>query len=71
MTAIERAARAMYDEVQPDWDWSDPDAELLRRLYRANVRAALAALRDPGVGMDAGSLRAWQAQIDAILGEGD
>lgn len=69
MTAIERAARAMYDEVQPDWDWNDPDAEMLRRMYRANARAALTALRDPGLAMDAAALRMWQAQVDAILSE--
>jgi hypothetical protein len=71
MTAIERAARAMYDEVQPDWDWDDPDAELLRRMYRANARAALVALREPVMAMDDGALGIWQAQIDAILGEGE
>ncbi|WP_336960136.1 hypothetical protein [Sphingobium aquiterrae] len=47
MTPIERAARAMYDTVQPDWDWDDPDAELLRRMYRENARAALLAIRSP------------------------
>ena len=47
MTPIERAARAMYDEVAPDWSWDDPDAEILRGLYRANARAALRSLRDP------------------------
>jgi len=47
MTAIERAARAMYDNVKPDWDWDDPDAELLRAMYRENARAAIAAIREP------------------------
>ncbi len=47
MTPIERAAKAMYDAVQPEWDWNDPDGELLRQLYRDNARAAIAALRDP------------------------
>ncbi|MGK2910532.1 MAG: hypothetical protein ACSLE1_12145 [Sphingobium sp.] len=47
MTPIERAARAMYDAVSPDWEWDDPDAELLRRMYRANARAALLSLREP------------------------
>lgn len=47
MTPIERAAKAMYDAVQPEWDWNDPDAELLRRLYRDNARAAIASLRAP------------------------
>lgn len=69
MTGIERAARAMYDEVQPDWDWNDPDAELLRRMYRANARAALTAFREPGIAMDEVALRVWQAQVDAILSE--
>ncbi|WP_145958924.1 hypothetical protein [Sphingobium sp. SCG-1] len=45
MTPIERAARAMYEAVAPEWDWADPDAELLRRMYRANARAALQSLR--------------------------
>ena len=44
---IERAAKAMYDVVQPDWEWDDPDAELLRRMYRENALAAIAALREP------------------------
>lgn len=70
MTAIERAARAMYDEVQPDWDWDDPDAELLRRMYRANARAAIAALREPGIALDTNALRLWQEQIGAILSDG-
>lgn len=47
MTPIERAARAMYDAVQPEWDWNDPDAELLRRMYRENARVAIAAIREP------------------------
>lgn len=47
MTPIERAAKAMYDAVQPEWAWDDPDAELLRRMYRENARAALASLREP------------------------
>ncbi|ANI78484.1 hypothetical protein [Sphingobium sp. EP60837] len=47
MTPIERAARAMYNAVKPEWDWNDPDAELLRRMYRENARAAIAALREP------------------------
>jgi hypothetical protein len=60
MTPIERAARAMYDTVQPDWDWEDPDAELLRRMYRENARAALLALRTPSrqqcvIGHEAGT----------------
>lgn len=51
MNPIERAARAMYETVQPDWDWDDPDAELLRQMYRANARAAIAALHDPSEAM--------------------
>ena len=47
MTPIERAARAMYDAVQPEWDWNDPDAELLRQFYRKNACAAIAAVREP------------------------
>jgi hypothetical protein len=47
MTPTERAAKAMYDSVKPEWEWSDPGAEFLRRMYRDNVRAAIAALREP------------------------
>lgn len=47
MTPIERAARAMYEAVQPEWDWNDPDAELLRRMYRENARVAILSIRDP------------------------
>ena len=47
MTPIECAARAMHDAVQPEWDWNDPDAELLRQLYRKNACAAIAAIREP------------------------
>ena len=32
MTMIDRAARAMYATVQPEWRWDDPDAELLRQM---------------------------------------
>lgn len=56
MTPLERAARAMYDNVKPDWDWDDPDAELLRTMYRGNARAAIAAIREPSDSMrDAGA----------------
>jgi len=47
MTPIERAARILYDAVQPEWDWNDPGAEPLRRKYRENARAVIAALREP------------------------
>lgn len=47
MTPIERAAKAMYEVIQPEWDWSDPDAELLRSMCRENARAAIAVLREP------------------------
>ncbi len=47
MTPIERAARAMHDAVQPEWDWNDPDAELLRQLYRKNACAAISAICEP------------------------
>ena len=47
MTPIERAARAIYEAVQPEWHWNDPEAELSRRMYRKNARAAIAALREP------------------------
>lgn len=49
MTArpIERAARAMYDIIKPDWDWNDPAAGSLRQIYRQAAKAVLAALREP------------------------
>lgn len=59
----------MYDQVRPDWAWDDPDAELLRRMYRANVRAALIAIRDPGVDVEGDAVQSWQGVIDAILRE--
>ncbi len=81
MTPIERAARAMYDTVQPDWDWDDPDAELLRRMYRENARAALLAIRSPDpnqcrIGHETAdtSLQMvetiWTAMVDAALSQG-
>lgn len=79
MTPIERAARAMYDTVQPEWDWDDPDAELLRKMYRENARAAILAIREPSEAMrevnpSQGQViyaeDIWQAMIDAMLDEG-
>lgn len=67
--AVERAARAMYANIAPDWDWDDPDAEPMRRMYRDNARVVLATIRDPGVKMDALTLAGWQAVIDAMLAE--
>ncbi len=73
-TIIERAARAMYANVGPDWSWDDPDAEGMRHLYRENVRVALAALREPTEAMLAAgtsvdpALR-YRAMIDAALAE--
>ena len=73
---LERAARAMYDHVQPDWDWSDPDAELLRRLYRDNARVAFKAAMEPSAAMigrgegklaSGSSLAVWQAMVAALL----
>ena len=46
MTPIERAARAMHDAVQPEWDWNDPDAELLRQSYRKGACGTIAAIRE-------------------------
>ncbi|WP_311267839.1 hypothetical protein [Sphingobium sp. WCS2017Hpa-17] len=81
VTMIERAARAMYDNVQPEWDWDDPDAELLRRMYRDNARAAIRALREPSDAVtNAGynellcynsAGNAWRAMVDAVLAEQD
>ncbi|MES1984045.1 MAG: hypothetical protein V4461_03725 [Pseudomonadota bacterium] len=70
MTPIERAARAMYDAVLPEWSWDDPDAELLRKMYRANARAALLSLRDPTDAMcEAGGDHVTQGEritVDAL-----
>lgn len=83
MTPIERAARAMYDEISPDWDWDDPDAELLRIMYRANARAAFVSLRvatdtmcrvgrDHAGKIDPASIdRIWTVMMDAALTEGE
>ena len=76
LTPLERAARAMYENVQPDWDWSDPDAEPLRRMYRDNVRVAFMAVMEPSAAMiskgdsklaSAGCLAVWQAMVAAML----
>ena len=72
---LERAARAMYDHVQPDWAWSDPDAEPMRRMYRDNARVAFMAAMEPSAAMlgkgdgklGAGSLMVWQAMVAALL----
>lgn len=80
-TPLERAARAMYDTVQPDWDWHDPDAEPMRRMYRDNARAAFMAVMEPGAAMIAKGERklgdrqlgggncvaVWQAMLAALL----
>lgn len=70
MTPIERAARAMYETVAPEWDWADPDAELMRRMYRANAKAALQSLRSPTDAMcEAGGEHIEQAShitVDAL-----
>lgn len=66
---IERAARAMHQTVQPEWAWDEPDAELYRRMYRANALAVLAEIREPGIAIDVEALRHWQATIDAILAQ--
>jgi hypothetical protein len=66
----------MYDNVQPDWDWSDPDAEPMRKLYRDNARVAFMAVMEPSAAMigkgDAklergDSLAVWQAMVAALL----
>lgn len=76
LAPLERAARAMYDNVQPDWDWSDPDAEPMRKLYRDNARVALMAVMEPSAAMigkgdaklERGDSQAvWQAMVAALL----
>jgi hypothetical protein len=76
LTPLERAARAMYDNVQPDWDWNDPDAEPMRKLYRDNARVAFMAVMEPSAAMiargdskldGASGLTVWQAMMAALL----
>jgi hypothetical protein len=76
LAPLERAARAMYDNVQPDWDWSDPDAEPMRKLYRDNARVAFMAVMEPSAAMigkgdaklERGDSQAvWQAMVAALL----
>lgn len=79
MTMIDCAARAMHATVQPEWRWEDPDAELLRQMYRENARAAILAIRAPSQAMTrAGAhelqrgtsvAQTWQAMIDTCLDE--
>jgi hypothetical protein len=73
---LERAARAMYDNVQPDWDWHDPDAEPMRKMYRDNARVAFIAVMQPSAAMirkgdsklgNASCLAIWQAMVAAML----
>jgi hypothetical protein len=75
-TPLERAARAMYDNVQPDWDWHDPDAEPMRRMYRDNARVAFMAVFEPSAAMigkgaaklaGGDCLAVWQAMVAAML----
>lgn len=76
LTPLERAARAMYDNIQPDWDWSDPDAEPMRKMYRDNARVAFMAVMEPSAGMVSKGSRklessdcatVWQAMVAAML----
>ena len=76
LTPLERAARAMYDNVQPDWDWNDPDAAPMRSLYRENVRVALMAVIEPSTAMirkgdsklgGPDCVDVWQAMVAAML----
>ncbi|CAN5323860.1 hypothetical protein BH10PSE13_BH10PSE13_11510 [soil metagenome] len=51
LTPIERAAQAMHASAQPEWQWTDPDCEPLRKIYRDAARAMLRALHDPSEAM--------------------
>ena len=73
---LERAARAMYANIQPDWDWDDPDAEPLRKMYRDNARIAFIAIMEPSAAMiskgnnqleSLSCLAVWQAMVAAML----
>ena len=52
VTMIDRAAHAMYATVQPEWTWEEPDAELLRQMYRDNARPAILPIRNPSPAME-------------------
>lgn len=76
LSPLERAARAMYNNVQPDWDWNDPDGEPMRKLYRDNARVALMTVMEPSAAMIArgdsklaggSSQTVWQAMVAALL----
>lgn len=76
LTPLERAARAMYDNVQPDWEWHDPEAEPMRKLYRDNVRVAMMAIMEPSEAMigkgnarmeGSDCLAVWQTMLAAML----
>lgn len=76
LTPLERAARAMYDNVQPDWEWHDPDAEPMRKLYRDNVRVAMMAIMEPSEAMigkgnarmgGSDCLAVWKTMLAAML----
>lgn len=77
-TPLERAARAMYHNIQPDWDWNDPDAAPMRKMYRDNARVAFMAIIEPSATMirkgdsklsSSASLAVWQAMVAAMLQE--
>ncbi|MET0137337.1 MAG: hypothetical protein ABW192_03025 [Sphingobium sp.] len=51
LSPLERAAQAMHASAQPEWPWTDPDCEPLRRIYRDAARAMLLALHDPSEAM--------------------
>lgn len=76
LTPLERAARAMYANIQPDWDWSDPDAAPMRKMYRDNACVAFVAIMEPSAAMirkgdsklaSADCLAVWQAMVAAML----
>lgn len=76
LTPLERAARAMYDNIKPDWDWSDPDAAPMRKMYRDNARVAFVAIMEPSEAMirkgdsklgGSDCLAVWQAMVAAML----
>lgn len=47
LTPIERAAQAMHASAQPEWPWTDPDCEPLRKIYRDAARAMIRSLHEP------------------------
>lgn len=85
MNIIERAARAMHSNSNPEWRWDDPAFAQLRKQYMSNVRAVLLCIRDAdeemiGAANDLTDIKAniyptgtevWHTMIDIALDENE